>query len=110
MSNIAMNNSVKILAVLILPMLAMGCAKKSTLGSAISAQGAEIASIGANWDEGDELLETGQEQIDEGNAMISKGRKLIKEGENNLLLGAKMKTDAETAYKARTGQELPVPE
>ncbi|MEZ5823915.1 MAG: hypothetical protein R3C97_03985 [Geminicoccaceae bacterium] len=99
-----------LIALAVLPLALGGCAKQSTLGNAISAEGAEIAAIGDKWSEGSDLIEKGQDQITDGNEMIEDGRDLIDRGEDNIALGKKIKKEAEAEYSARTGKKLPVPE
>ena len=94
----------------ILPLVVSGCAQRSTLGTAIAAEGAEIAEIGDKWSEGQELIDKGRDQIDDGNEMIEDGRDLIELGEDNIELGKKMKQEAEAEYTAKTGKKLPTPE
>ena len=103
-------NKTALLALMMLPLFVVGCSKRSTLGTVISSQGAEIAAIGDKWSEGDELVETGEDQIERGNDMIAKGRKLIREGEDNIDLGNEMKSEAEKDYRTRTGKDLPTPD
>ncbi|MCB1971291.1 MAG: hypothetical protein KDG54_12885 [Geminicoccaceae bacterium] len=99
-----------ILALALLPMMVAGCTQRSTLGNAISSEGAAIAAIGDKWSSGDDLIEMGNGQIKDGNEMIEDGRDLIQRGEDNIVRGKKMKQEAENDYQARTGKPLPTPE
>ncbi|MCB1832943.1 MAG: hypothetical protein KDH19_05810 [Geminicoccaceae bacterium] len=104
-----MNTKTIALALAMLPVALGGCTQQSTLGNAISSEGAAIAAIGTKWSKGHDLIEQGQDQIDEGNEMIDDGNDLIQRGEDNIELGRKMKKEAETEYEARTGKALPAP-
>ena len=103
------------LTVLLLVASLAACSSKPRLGETIRSQGAELAAIGDQWTEGDDLITEGQEQIDDGQGMISKGKKLINKGENlvdegrdNVKHGEKMKQQAVSNYRQRTGLELSI--
>ncbi|MDH3663085.1 MAG: hypothetical protein OEU92_24190 [Alphaproteobacteria bacterium] len=90
------------------------CSSGPSLGDTIRAQGAELASIGDRWSEGDELIQEAEEQIEDGQDMILKGRKLtrngeelVDEGNKNIQRGQELKRVAEASYRQKTGNELP---
>lgn len=103
------------LAVLLLTASLAACSSKPRLGDTIRSQGVELAAIGDRWSEGDDLVDNGREQIEDGqdmvakgNKMIAKGEKLLEKGRDNVTRGQQMKQQAESTYRTRTGQELPV--
>ena len=96
-----------LLALLLIAALG-ACSSGPSLGEAMRAQGVELAAIGDQWTEGDELVEEGQEQVEDGQTMIKKGRKLADQGEANIERGEKMRRMAEASYRDKTGRDLPV--
>jgi hypothetical protein len=84
------------------------CSTGPSLGEAMRAQGVELAAIGDQWTEGDELVEEGQEQVEDGQAMIKKGNKLVDKGEANIERGEQMRRTAEGSYRDKTGKDLPI--
>lgn len=102
------------LAALLLVSSLGACSSTPTLGDSIRAQGAELATIGDQWSEGNDLIEEGREQIEDGQDMVAKGKRLIskgealaEKGEDNVQRGQEMKRGAEATYRQKTGRELP---
>jgi hypothetical protein len=89
--------------------LAAGCAGgEATVGDAIQGESDRLAVIGADWTEGDELVQEGRENIEEGREMIERGREMIEQGEDQVAEGKAQRQEAERAYRQRTGRPLPV--
>ena len=86
-----------------------GCSSTPSLGDAMRAQGVELAAIGEQWTEGDDLVDEGEEQIEDGRAMIEDGKELVSQGEANIREGQDLKRTAELTYRNKTGKELPTP-
>lgn len=86
-----------------------GCSSTPSLGDAMRAQGVELAAIGEQWSEGDDLLEEGEEQLEDGRTMIEEGKELVSQGEANIREGQDLKRTAELTYRNKTGKELPTP-
>ena len=101
------------LVALLLVALLGACSSGPSLGDSIRAQGVELAAIGDQWSEGDELIEEGEEQVEDGQDMIKNGRKmaqkgerLVDEGNENIQRGQELKRVAEASYRKKTGKDL----
>jgi len=88
--------------------LAACSSNEPKLGDLIRDQGVELADIGEQWTEGNELIDEGRDQIDQGQDMISEGEDLIETGEDNIERGQLAKEQAEVSYREKTGRDLPI--
>lgn len=87
----------------------VGCSKEEPrLGDVIRDQGVELAGIGDQWTEGNELIDEGRDQVEQGQDMINEGERLLETGKDNITRGQQGKQQAELTYRQKTGRELPV--
>lgn len=102
-----MFSRVAILGVTVIGLSMAGCARDMTVGSAIESEGAGLASIGADWTRGDDLVADGKADVEKGKSMMKKGRSLVDKGEAKISKGQALRSAAERTYRKRTGKDLP---
>lgn len=88
-----------------------------SFGEHVAAQSGEVARIGENWTEGEELILKGQELVEDGRDAVDDGERLVRKGEKKMSAGRsdiskgermiakgeRMKREAEQAYRMRGG-------
>ena len=86
-----------------------------TFGERLSAEGSEVAELGAQWTQGDAMIAEGRALIDEGRNNVAAGNRLVERGEKRIRTGRReidrgeelvargnrLKREAEEAYSPR---------
>ena len=108
MTDMKRNSRIFLASMAAMSVLAGCSSSEPKLGDAIRAQGVELAAIGDQWTEGDDLIDEGRDQVERGQDMINEGEGLIETGRDNIKRGQQAKQQAELSYRQKTGQELPV--
>ena len=93
----------------------LGCTTpEPTRGDFMISQGASMVDIGVKWNEGNKLVEIGNdmiaqgsENVDEGNRLINKGKQQINDGKNLVEQGKKLIAESENIYRQRTSSTTP---
>ena len=93
----------------------LGCtAPEPTRGDFMINQGASMVDVGVKWNEGNKLVEIGNDMIaegrdnvNEGNRLIKQGNKQIEEGKNLVAHGKKLIDESESIYRQRTSSDTP---
>ena len=67
-------------------------------GEKLKTEGAEISSLGEQWEKGEAMISRGKALISKGRKRVTEGQKMIEEGENLLESGHALQRDAENAY------------
>ena len=77
-------------------------------------QGASMVDIGVKWNEGNKLVEIGndmivqgRENVEEGTRLINKGNQQINDGKNLVEQGKKLIAESENIYRQRTSSTTP---
>ncbi|PKM12606.1 MAG: hypothetical protein CVV13_04650 [Gammaproteobacteria bacterium HGW-Gammaproteobacteria-3] len=95
-----------------------GCTTaEPTRGDFMINQGASMVDVGVKWNEGNKLVEIGNDMIaqgrdnvNEGTKLIDKGNQQISEGKNLIIEGKKLLAESENTYRQRTKPATPVQE
>ncbi|MGR9045758.1 MAG: hypothetical protein ACU83N_10710 [Gammaproteobacteria bacterium] len=109
------NKSIFITVVTIYTQL-VGCATpEPSRGDLMINQGASMVDVGVKWNEGNRLMQIGndmiaegRENVNEGTRLIEKGNKQVNEGKNLVQQGKKLMAESEAIYRQRTSSSTPV--
>jgi hypothetical protein len=75
------------------------CGSAPTVGDQIVAQGKGTAAIGTKWNQGSQMVASGQALGNKGRQQIKDGQKMIVDGDNMVSRGKAMMAEAELQYK-----------
>ena len=91
----------------------LGCTTpEPSRGDFMINQGASMVDIGVKWNEGNKLVEIGNDMIAEGrengNRLLKQGNQQINDGKNLIEQGKKLIAESENIYRQRTTADKPV--
>jgi len=99
----------KLIGLLFVISVVTGCpANKPTQGDLMMNQGPHLIDVGTKWNEGNKLVQfgndmiaQGRDNVNEGNKLISKGNIQITEGNKLIEQGKKLISESENDYRQR---------
>gem|GEM_PF-1657003 len=105
----------KLIGLLFVLNLLAGCpANKPTQGDLMMNQGPHLIDVGTKWNEGNKLVQfgndmiaQGRDNVNEGNKLISKGNIQITEGNKLIEQGKKLISESENDYRQRVNSVPP---
>lgn len=100
-----MNKTLKQSALVIMALLAVGCAGAPTKGDKMLSHSQDAEDIGELWNDGSKMVEAGKKLRDKGEDQVDDGQANIKKGERMIKKGQRMMEQSEKLYSERFPSE-----
>lgn len=90
------------LAIALALVIAAGCATDSpTAADRMRGHADDQSELAQQWENGKELVESGNQKIEDGEKMVKEGRELIEQGNNEVAEGRTMVRESERRFRAQ---------